>query len=400
MPTNPVLHYTFNEDSATTIRDYSDGGGFDGTGTNLTIQNSARVGKEALFNASTDQIDAGTTDHLIGQADMALHLGIKITGSAGSRNILDKASQLEVVYNNGTNQIEASLYVASGTAFVKGNVAVDTYYDIDIVYVSNVLTLYIDGSSVAADATKSGVIDASASRMYIGDDGSLGGELMAINEVKLYEDTISTTIIDAVIAEQNGISSDTNNQHGFAVGDIIGADTDGTAVYAVVTFASGTEFRFHPISSNIRAGQKFTRLANLWDTDRQWAFKIDDTPEICFYDGQSQSSEILTAAKKTYCLNQNGLFEVKQEISSNTTAVDNDTYFICDLSGGSFTLTLPASPVTGKVYKIKDNGSATGGKRLTIDGNGNNIDGNATIQIKSKYTYYPLYFDGTEWFII
>jgi hypothetical protein len=398
MATLPTVVYNFNENSATTIRDYSDGGGFDGTGTNLTIQASARVGNEAVFNSSTDQIDMGTTDHLGTAIRMACHLGIKITGSATTKNIIDKASQFEVVYNNATNQIEASLYVNSGTAFVKGNVAVDTYYDIDIVYNSNVLTLYIDGVSTATDATESGAIDANANRMYIGDDASLGGELFILNEFKLYDTSITTTIIDAVIAEQNGILSDNGLDFEPAVGDIIGADLNGTGYYGIVSWVgTGTDFRFLPLTDGMLTGMKIQRVGHLWDTARQWSFEIKDTPEICFYDGVSQTSEVLTAAKKTVCLSRDGLSIASSTKTANYTTVSTDNRIYVDSSGGAFTITLDASPNTNKEIEIIDSVGSCGTNAVTVNGNGKNILGKTTASMNLNYIAYHLVYNGTQW---
>lgn len=68
-------------------------------------------------------------------------------------------------------------------------------------------------------------------------------------------------------------------------------------------------------------------------------------------------------------------------------------------SGSSVTVNLPATPLNGQTITIKDTGSALT-NNITVSGNGNNIDGNATALINTNYGAIEAIFDGTEWFII
>lgn len=396
----PKIVYNFNENDTATVRDYSENGN-NGTGTGLTISDSTEVGKECVFGSLTDSIDLGNITDLSGATEMAIHLKVKFTSGVGVRAVVDKHRQIEIRLDNSGTQLKTNLFVTSGTAYVESlELTNGVYYDVDFIYSNDVFYIYVDGVLQDSDNTQSGAIDIRNDTMYIGDESDRQSQYMSLNEFKLYNEAITTTIIDSVINEPNGILSDNGIDNGYNVGDIIGTDLGVSGKYGIITFVDGSEYRFLPITDNILIGSRFTRCGHLWDTDRQWMYVIDDTPQMCFYDGISLSSEVLTDAKKISCINKNGIFENSQEISSNTTALDSDTYFIADVSGGGFTLTLPATPLDDKVYKIKDNGNAKGSKRLTIDGNGNNIDGNATIQISAKYTFYQLYFNGVEWFLI
>lgn len=65
------------------------------------------------------------------------------------------------------------------------------------------------------------------------------------------------------------------------------------------------------------------------------------------------------------------------------------------------TVTLPASPTAGQIYFIKDSdGAATPASFITIDGNGNTIDGNATIRIRRSYGAFTIVYNGAAWNII
>ena len=392
----PKIVSNFNENDTSTIRDYSENGN-EGSGTGLTIVSSARVGNEAVFNAVNDQIDYSNITALNGASTMSLHLGIKITGSLGTKNIVDKSAQIEVIYNNTDAEIEVSLFVATGTAFVEAAVAVDTYADIDIVYAANVLTIFVDGVSIDTDATKSGVIDSNANRLFIGDEGSITGELFVLNEFKLYKDAITTNIITAVIAEQNGVLSDSGVDGEFNVGDIIATDINDVVLFGIVTFQGTNEdFRFIPVSDNWKTGQVVQRVGHLWDTTRQHSLKIDQTPEICFYDAVSLSAEVLTTAKEVLCIGKDGILEQTISVTGAVT-LDDGTEWIEITPVAAFTIKLPASPTKGYIKNFVDVTGITSTHKITIDGNGKNIDATTTYDINSNYETVKMRYNGTKW---
>ena len=79
------------------------------------------------------------------------------------------------------------------------------------------------------------------------------------------------------------------------------------------------------------------------------------------------------------------------------TANRTDIIVITAFDGGD-DVTLPASPTTGHVFHIKDDtGTAAGGKRVNILGNGNNIDGSSTQDLKTNYENMTIVFNGTQW---
>lgn len=90
---------------------------------------------------------------------------------------------------------------------------------------------------------------------------------------------------------------------------------------------------------------------------------------------------------------------VQTRTGGATTLTDAD--YIYFANAVSITVTLPASPVEGQVYYVKDaTGTASGANPVIIAGNGNNIDGNATIEIRRKYGSFTLVYNGTEWNVI
>jgi hypothetical protein len=86
--------------------------------------------------------------------------------------------------------------------------------------------------------------------------------------------------------------------------------------------------------------------------------------------------------------------------TSNYIATIEDDIVLCDSSGGTFTVTLPAAASsTGKVLRIfKTDSSFTA---VTIDGNGaETINGSATTTINTQYEQVTLACNGTAWFIL
>ena len=84
--------------------------------------------------------------------------------------------------------------------------------------------------------------------------------------------------------------------------------------------------------------------------------------------------------------------------STNYALTDNDHTIICT---SSLTITLPSpSGIAGRMYVIKN---MTGGvNTITIDPNGNNIDGLSmnNTELDANYDVITLQTDGTDWFII
>ena len=105
--------------------------------------------------------------------------------------------------------------------------------------------------------------------------------------------------------------------------------------------------------------------------------------------------------------NHNGYFTIDQvglagdivEVAiktSNYTVTGSDENIVCDTSGSAFTVELLASPETGRTYTVI---LETAGNILTIDGNGNNINGSPSITLVSAYDAVELLYNGVNWSI-
>ena len=95
------------------------------------------------------------------------------------------------------------------------------------------------------------------------------------------------------------------------------------------------------------------------------------------------------------------IYSPKLVISGNTTLNSMNYVVLCNTTSSGFTITLPASPVDGQAYKIKDVGIAYL-NNITINGNGKNIDGSSTILINTDKGAVELCFDLNlnSWFVL
>lgn len=74
-------------------------------------------------------------------------------------------------------------------------------------------------------------------------------------------------------------------------------------------------------------------------------------------------------------------------------------YFLCVDINGPSSIILPANPVTGRVYVVKDCDGDASTNPITITATGSTIDGSASATINTDYGSLNLVFNGTEWSI-
>lgn len=79
-------------------------------------------------------------------------------------------------------------------------------------------------------------------------------------------------------------------------------------------------------------------------------------------------------------------------LTASTTLSDNDQIILCN-NTAAITVTLPASPTTGRRYHIKKINTGN----VTVAGNGNNIDGSTSQLIRERYDSMLIVFDGSNW---
>lgn len=70
------------------------------------------------------------------------------------------------------------------------------------------------------------------------------------------------------------------------------------------------------------------------------------------------------------------------------------------IASGTENIFMPLTPASGQTHVIKDAAGIAGTTPLTINGNGNTIDGSGTQQINTNYGSFTLIFGITEWNIV
>lgn len=87
--------------------------------------------------------------------------------------------------------------------------------------------------------------------------------------------------------------------------------------------------------------------------------------------------------------------------ASPYTVLGTDYFITTDSTGGIMTITLPATPATGRTIIVYDGVGQAAGNNVTVDGNGANIAAGgtsaATKAINTAYESYILTFNGTLW---
>ncbi|SDG44492.1 hypothetical protein [Thalassobaculum litoreum] len=87
--------------------------------------------------------------------------------------------------------------------------------------------------------------------------------------------------------------------------------------------------------------------------------------------------------------------------SANVNPAALATRYICDTSGGAFTITLPATPVDGDRIGIADDGGDFATNNLTLARNGNTIGGVAEdLVCDLDRATFELLFIGSDWRIV
>lgn len=89
------------------------------------------------------------------------------------------------------------------------------------------------------------------------------------------------------------------------------------------------------------------------------------------------------------------------EVASDTTADDNNVYFV-DTSSGAHTITLPDPSVrNGDVIWVKDVNGGSNSITIGIGGSsGVTIDGNASITLDGTYESVTLGSNGDDWHVL
>lgn len=389
-----VLANSYNENSASTIRDYSVSK-IDGVGANMSMV-ADTFGYYADFDGSTSKIDTAT-----------VALGDSFTVFAefypdtvtGDRTIYSKEDHSRLVVDG--NRLTFTVDNGVTSQGIVTIVSASTWYKVCCTYDGTTMNIYVDNNTVSATIAPSitGLSDANAFEF-----GNLGGANYydgRLREIRFYDNTLDAVAVGALMGGQQGIKV-TVSAHTYNVGDlIIQSDKQGLESHAVVFATETTSYRVLPMNDlPMRKGLATVRCGHRWDTDRQHFFKLDgsgSSAEIAIFDGVDLHTDLAADTTKKIIVNKDGIYKNAITKTANYTVTNKDLRLYVDSSGGAFTLTLPSSPTTNKELEIIDSVGSCSTYNVTINGNGNNIIGSSTLVMSTDYEGFHLSWNGTQW---
>jgi len=170
---------------------------------------------------------------------------------------------------------------------------------------------------------------------------------------------------------------------------IVDATDDDAAGSPAVGYVTHEDFDPESLSNNQsipRVGQvKYYGTADLWFGD---ASLVGDS----FYNVTTKKLETYNGTNFTSSLIKNSRF-----VFSAGKAVASDEIIYVDSSGGIFDLDMEDSPETNRELTVIDKNGTCGTNTITIDGNGNNINGSTTTLMNLNYDSVTLIYNGDQW---
>lgn len=148
------------------------------------------------------------------------------------------------------------------------------------------------------------------------------------------------------------------------------------------------------------ATKRINELSLRTDFDATCNLPVDDSIQSFRVTGTQILNFI--AANLTRALLPAGVIAKLKIVSktANYTIGADDDVILCDSSGGTFTLTLPAiSGIAGRVITVKKTDSSA--VEVVVDANGSEtIDGAADVRLYNQYESVRLVATSSEWSII
>lgn len=128
------------------------------------------------------------------------------------------------------------------------------------------------------------------------------------------------------------------------------------------------------------------------------------TNDVFYIDTTTSAKQIVlglndnsTKVRIRYYLQNDGGYVNNVDVKSAAYTVTVEDYMIeCNAASAAFTVTLPASPLTGQTYIISKI-DAIGANLVTIGLNGKNVNGSSTNPtLSTQYEGYRLIYTGSE----
>ena len=297
--------YTFNENTAANVYDYS-GNGNDATGISNFAIVAGELGYAGSFNGTSTDLNFGNIANVTGTLSIFCKLKV-VTGAA---HVIAYKSGHFTLAINASDKITFTIDVGAAPLTITSSTSIvnDTWTTIGAVYDGSDTYIYMDGSEDVTSA-KTGSFNASANDFHIGTDTStyLNGR---IEMIELNSSVYTAANITAINTNPTGLKMQFYKDHGFELGDLIETLPYNATLNkkAIVTFKdSATILRIKLIQDRINIGDKPIRRGNIYDVDRQWIMeaRIDnDEPIIKISDKISKFAETTSETSEAIRINR------------------------------------------------------------------------------------------------
>lgn len=401
---------TFNENSLSTVRDYSTNGN-DSTGvTGLSIMTSG-VGLAGQFSAG-DNVNFGDINALDGLTNLTIAGRVDANAhGANNGSIYEKKGVWDIFVEQTTNFLVVEFTDnTTATATVTSTTAISGgFIDFMVTYASGSFELFINGVSEDTDSSLSGALDSTSNVIFMGFDfdgaQAFDGD---IEWIAAFNTSLPAAAATSLLTFNQGFTIP-YNEHTVQEGDLLIQEPAlGAQRNMVVTLVEdANNIRVWPIGQVPQPGEPATNIGHIFDTARQdTLISSEDTDtgamSLTWLENVDAFADLTNVDNIVQELSENGFIQKGNTtfLTANTTIVSNDRFVFSDSSGGAFTETLPASPANFEVHTFIDATGDAGEFGVTIAGNGNNINGAANLVLFANFARTTLVYNGTQWNII
>lgn len=114
---------------------------------------------------------------------------------------------------------------------------------------------------------------------------------------------------------------------------------------------------------------------------------------------QVQGTDVVSISEAKFITRRGQRVSVRGPTFFSFNVVPDDHVFAVDTTSGTTEFFLPLNPEVGDSYKFKDIGYTASTNPITLNGNGNNIDGDPTFIMDIDKSSVEIIFTNTEWSI-
>ena len=252
-------------------------------------------------------------------------------------------------------------------------------------------------SSVAGGASFSGITSGGNLGGGIGVFSNVNGNIIEFNTIVGSGDTTVSLSSDTIIVHsKSDVGTITGATNGLSVYNDIDIGLGGELVQPTIIDAGGNDFTISDVgmfdlsATTINFGGTINISEPTAITSEAFSVLVRD----------DVNGHVKTVEGSQLGEDNNNYFITTA--STSITATTEMYIILVDSSAVAVTITLPATPVAGQAYKIKDATGDAISNIITIDGAGKDIDNSSSFVINTDYGAIEIVYDANfnEWFVL